>query len=111
MAASVVFHIECRYGKPVNTRVQGAPQGHFLVVRYWRTTQGTGRRQGWFPCQGLQRGNRVLTGFPLGATRKASAVLRPLEIAPLSPVSSTEQALRGRALQLSFWLRLYLHSI
>ncbi len=83
---SVVFHIECRYRKPVNTRVQGAT-----------------RSQGWLPCQGLQRGNRVLTGFPSGATRNASAVLHPLEIAPLS--------LRGRALQLSFWLRLYLHSI
>jgi len=92
--SSVVFHIECRYRNPVNTRVQGVT-----------------RRQGWLPCQGLKRGNRVLTGFSLGATRKASAVLRPLEIAPLSRVSSTGQALRGHALQLPFWLRLYLHSI
>jgi len=84
--SSVVFHTECRDRKPVNTRVQGAT-----------------RRQGWLPCQGLQRRNRVLTGFPSGASSKAAAVLRPLEIEPLS--------LRGRALPLPCCLRLSLYSV
>jgi len=46
--------------------------------------QGAARREGWLPFQGLQRRNRGINGFPAGETRKASAALRPLEIAPLS---------------------------
>jgi len=90
-----VFHIECRDRKPANTRVQDATRTPRALP--------AGRRQGWLPCQGVQRRNRVLTGFPSGASSKAAAVLRPLEIEPLS--------LRGRALPLPCCLRLSLHSV
>jgi len=74
---SAVFHTKHRDRKPVNRQVPGAA-----------------RRQGWLPWQELQRSNCLFTGFPAGATRKASAALRCLEIAPLSR--------RQRALHLSF---------
>jgi len=86
LTISVVSHTQCGYRKPLTPRVQGAAC-----------------RQGWFPWPGLQRRNRGVNGFPSGATRKTSAVLRPLEIAPLS--------LRVRALQIPFSFRLYRHLV
>jgi len=75
--AGVASHTECRERKPVN-----------------RQGSGAARRKGWFPFQELQRSHCLFTGFPSGVTRKASAALRSLEIAPLS--------LRERALHLPF---------
>ena len=46
---SVVFHIKRAYRKPLKARVQGAD-----------------RRECRLPFQGLQRGNRALSGFPEG---------------------------------------------
>ena len=47
--ASVVFHIKRAFRKPLKARVQGAD-----------------RRECRLPFQGLQRGNRALSGFPQG---------------------------------------------
>ena len=57
---SRLFHINCTYRKPFNTRVQG------VDCREWL-----------FPSQNRQRCNRVLNGFPLGEARAATCGVAP----------------------------------